>query len=138
MFLRCKKRFKDGKEHFYWSIVENQRGSGGRIIQRHVLYLGELNGRQEASWQTTIELFERNGDTAPQQVPSFPRNTCLLMPDFARFPPLASGFRKCGSCGPASGVLAGWAPNSGISSAWTVFGENVCPSAVKGLGGPTF
>ena len=72
MFLRHKKRFKDGKEHLYWSIVENQRVSGGRVIQRHVLYLGELNGRQEASWQKTIELFERNGDTAPQQVALFP------------------------------------------------------------------
>ena len=49
MFLRCKKRHKDGKEHLYWSIVENRRVSGGRVLQRHVLYLGELNGRQEAS-----------------------------------------------------------------------------------------
>ena len=25
MFVRCKKRFKDGKEHRYWSVVENVR-----------------------------------------------------------------------------------------------------------------
>jgi len=25
MFLRAKRRFKDGKEHRYWSIVENRR-----------------------------------------------------------------------------------------------------------------
>ena len=30
MFVRCKKRFKDGKEHRYWSVVENCRVSGGR------------------------------------------------------------------------------------------------------------
>ena len=72
MFLRCKKRFKDGKEHLYWSIVENRRVSGGRVLQRHVLYLGELNGRQEASWQKTIDLFASEGDPAPQQVSLFP------------------------------------------------------------------
>ena len=72
MFLRCKKRSKDGKEHLYWSIVENRRVSGGRVLQRHVLYLGELNGRQEASWQKTIDLFASEGDPAPQQVSLFP------------------------------------------------------------------
>ena len=71
MFLRCKKRRKDGKEHHYWSIVENRRVMGGRILQRHVLYLGELNGCQEASWRKTVELFGQD-QTAPQQVSLFP------------------------------------------------------------------
>jgi len=57
MFLRCSKRHKDGKEHLYWSVVENRRLHGGRVLQRHVLYLGELNGRQEASWRKTVDLF---------------------------------------------------------------------------------
>ena len=43
MFVRCKKRFKDGKEHRYWSVVENVRVSGGRVVQRQVLYLGGVN-----------------------------------------------------------------------------------------------
>ena len=30
---------KDGKEHRYWSIVENRRCAGGKIVQRPVLYL---------------------------------------------------------------------------------------------------
>ena len=42
MFLRAKKRFKDGKEHRYWSLVENRRTRGGRVVQRQVLYLGEI------------------------------------------------------------------------------------------------
>ena len=42
MFLRAKKRIKDGKEHRYWSVVENRRVSGGKTIQRQVLYLGEI------------------------------------------------------------------------------------------------
>ena len=43
MFLRGTLRVKDGKEHRYWSIVENRRGSSRRIVQRQVLYLGEIN-----------------------------------------------------------------------------------------------
>jgi transposase len=71
MFLRCKKRRKDGKEHHYWSIVENRRLMGGRILQRHVLYLGELNGCQEASWRRTVELFGQD-QAVPQQASLFP------------------------------------------------------------------
>jgi transposase len=71
MFLRCSKRLKDGKEHLYWSIVENRRIGGNRIVQRHVLYLGELNGRQEASWQKSIDLFSED-DTTPRQARLFP------------------------------------------------------------------
>ena len=37
MFLRATIRKKDGKEHRYWSIVENIR-IGRRVRQRHVLY----------------------------------------------------------------------------------------------------
>ena len=47
MFLRCKVRRKDGKQHRYWSVVENTRVAGGRVVQRHVLYLGEINDTQE-------------------------------------------------------------------------------------------
>lgn len=47
MFLRHTKRKKDGKEHRYWSIVENRRVGGGRVVQRPLLYLGEINDSQE-------------------------------------------------------------------------------------------
>ena len=47
MFLRSSSRKKDGKEHRYFSIVENKRVAGGRVVQRHVLYLGEINSSQE-------------------------------------------------------------------------------------------
>ena len=50
MFLRCTLRKKDGKEHRYWSIVENRRCSGGKIVQRPVLYLGEVNDSQREGW----------------------------------------------------------------------------------------
>jgi hypothetical protein len=58
MFLKCSVRLKDGKEHRYWSIVENKRVARGRVIQRHVLYLGEINSTQQASWRKTIDLLE--------------------------------------------------------------------------------
>ena len=58
MFLRCTNRKKDGKEHRYWSVVENRRVVGGRIVQRQVLYLGEINSSQREAWRTTIEVFE--------------------------------------------------------------------------------
>ena len=50
MFLRATKRFKDGKVHYYWSMVENVR-VGRRVFQRQALYLGELNDSQREEWQ---------------------------------------------------------------------------------------
>jgi hypothetical protein len=35
MFLRPTIRRKDGKEHRYWSLVENKRVSGGRVLPLH-------------------------------------------------------------------------------------------------------
>jgi hypothetical protein len=54
MFLRAKKRLNDGKHHRYWSVVENRRVAGGRVVQRQVLYLGELNDNQQAAWCRTM------------------------------------------------------------------------------------
>ena len=70
MFVRCKKRFKDGKEHRYWSVVENMRVSGGRVVQRQVLYLGEINDSQRAAWCRSIEVVE--GTQRSKQVALFP------------------------------------------------------------------
>ncbi len=63
MFLRATTRKKDGKEHRYWSIVENRRLSGGRVLQRHVLYLGEINSSQELAWRKSIEVLEDRAAT---------------------------------------------------------------------------
>ncbi len=73
MFLRHKLRRKDGKEHRYWSIVENRRVSGGRTVQRHVLYLGEINDDQKAAWCRTIEAFDEGGRQA-RQIALFPED----------------------------------------------------------------
>ena len=72
MFVRCKKRFKDGKEHRYWSVVENVRVSGGRVVQRQVLSLGEINDSQRAAWWRSIEVVE--GASRSKQVALFPED----------------------------------------------------------------
>src|SRR3954452_6067253 len=58
MFLRRLERMKDGKVHSYWSIVENKRVSGRRMVQRHVLYFGEISSSQAAAWRKAIEVFD--------------------------------------------------------------------------------
>lgn len=58
MYLRCHLRRKDGKEHRYWSIEEKQRCADGRAVDRRVLYLGEINDSQQASWLRCIEAIE--------------------------------------------------------------------------------
>jgi Transposase DDE domain len=73
MFLRHKTRHKDGKEHRYWSIVENRRVAGGRTVQRHVLYLGEINDSQRAAWCQTIEAFDEGGRQT-RQIALFPED----------------------------------------------------------------
>jgi Transposase DDE domain len=73
MFLRHKVRRKDGKDHRYWSIVENRRVTGGRTVQRHVLYLGEINDSQRAAWCQTIEALDERGQRA-KQIALFPED----------------------------------------------------------------
>ena len=57
LFLRGIERRKDGKTNTYWSLVENRRCAGGRVVQRPVLYLGRLTAAQELSWQKTAKEF---------------------------------------------------------------------------------
>jgi transposase len=73
MFLRATRRVKDGKDHRYWSLVENQRTQNGKVVQRHVLYLGEINDSQKEAWCRTIEVFEE-GSQRPRQVALFPQD----------------------------------------------------------------
>src|SRR5438046_3411918 len=73
MFLRCKVRRKDGKQHRYWSVVENTRVGGGRVVQRHVLYLGEINDTQELAWRRPIEVLE-DGAARPRTLSLFPED----------------------------------------------------------------
>src|SRR5579863_1631890 len=76
MFLRASIRKKDGKVHRYFSVVENKRvGGRGRVVQRHVLYLGEINDSQERAWRKSIEVFEE-GSAHPKTLSLFPEDRC--------------------------------------------------------------
>jgi transposase len=56
-FLQCHHRFKNGKDHCYWSIVEKVRTARG-WAQRPLLYLGEINDSQKAAWTKLTEVFD--------------------------------------------------------------------------------
>src|SRR5208337_3210234 len=66
MFLRSKIRRKDGKEHRAWSVVENRRVDDGRVVQRQVLYLGEINDSQRVAWSKAIEVFDEGAGQSKQ------------------------------------------------------------------------
>ena len=83
MYLRCNRRIKDGKEHRYWNIVESKRCGGGRVVQRQVLYLGEINDSQQQAWCRVIEAF----DEQSQQ-----RTQLALFPAEKQLPEYAEGY----------------------------------------------
>ena len=58
MFLRSNTRIKDGKQHRYFTVVESRRLQSGKVAQRQVLYLGEINDSQQAAWRRTLEVFD--------------------------------------------------------------------------------
>ena len=58
MFLRSIHRKKDGKDHRYFSIVENHRLASNKTVQRTVVYLGEINDEQQAAWRKTLSVFD--------------------------------------------------------------------------------
>jgi hypothetical protein len=80
MFLRRHVRRKDGKEHIYWTIVENRRVRGGKVVQRHVLYLGEINSNQREAWRKSIEIFEE-GSARPRTASLFPEENAPEVAD---------------------------------------------------------
>ena len=82
MFLRQTRRKTDGKTHVYWNIVENRRLDDGWVVQRQVLYLGEINSSQAAAWRKAIEVFdEASGE--PRTRALFPEDRDAAVADNA-------------------------------------------------------
>lgn len=77
MYLKCNRRFKDGKEHRYWSLVESRRCADGRVVQRPVLYLGEINDSQREAWIRSIEAFDEDAH-CQKRLTLFPSDRELL------------------------------------------------------------
>jgi len=83
MYLRCNRRFKDGKEHRYWNIVESKRCDRGKVVQRQVLYLGEINDTQREAWCRVIEAFDEKSQE---------RTQLALFPAEKELPEYAEGY----------------------------------------------
>src|SRR6202165_2190911 len=75
MFLRRTERKKNGKAHSYWNVVENKRLDDGRVVQRHVLYLGEINSSRAAAWRKAIEVFDEDAGRT-RTLALFPEDRC--------------------------------------------------------------
>lgn len=76
MFLRATVRKKDGKKHIYYSVVENKRLEDGRVVQRHVLYLGEINSSQQLAWRKSIEVLDEEHPQSARTIALFPEDRC--------------------------------------------------------------
>lgn len=72
MYLKCHTRFKDGKEHRYWDVVESVRTRRG-VIKRQLLYLGEINDSQRAQWCSALEVLDES-DNSFKQMSLFPED----------------------------------------------------------------
>ncbi len=109
MYLRCNRRIKDGKEHRYWNIVESKRCAGGKVVQRQVLYLGEINDSQHQAWWRVIEAF----DEQSQQ-----RTQLALFPAEKEFARVCRGLWSAGAVGGDGALSAApvWSLLVGLSS----------------------
>ncbi|MGH7867208.1 MAG: hypothetical protein ACREP9_06135, partial [Candidatus Dormibacteraceae bacterium] len=52
---------------------ESRRLPSGRVVQRRVLYLGEINDSQQVAWQKTLEVFDEAEQRA-RALSLFPEN----------------------------------------------------------------
>ena len=124
MYLKCHSRFKDGKEHPYYSLSEKVPCAGRRPVERHVLYLGEINDSQKEAWLKCIEAFDVQAQqqtklalfASDQPVPAARRGVM----------PCRCGWRSSVFTTLANGEPAGCLPYSGSNYNWRSSGGSVC------------
>ena len=91
MFLKCSTRRKDGKIHRSWSIVESRR-TGSHVVQKHVLYLGEVSDQQRASWERAVSVIdETTGES--RQMTLIPEDRVLSTSEVDALPVRLSALR---------------------------------------------
>ena len=119
MFLRKTQRKKDGKTHDYWSVVENKRVAGGTAsVQRHVLYLGEINCSQALAWRRAIEVLD--DDTGhPRTLTLFAEDVCASVASGRTRQSSSFACRTCDYADHGNGVPAGWLGSCGGSCSLT-------------------
>src|ERR1022692_2656345 len=113
MFLRSHKRCKDGKEHRYFSVEESRRLRSGKVVQRRVLYLGEINDSQQAAWRKSLEVFDEAGQRY---------TTLSLFPEDREAP---AGVRQ---------LLAGMRTVEATASGWVLEAETASGQGAGELG----
>ena len=127
LFLKCHPRKKDGKDNRYWSICENRRTQDGQRFQRQVIYLGEINDSQKASWIKQIQVF----DTASQAYATM----ALFVEDptvpSSVAPAVQIRLGNLRSAVPVSGERAGWPCGCGSFSSWMSSGPRIWSRAGK-------
>jgi transposase len=68
MFLKPNKRFKDGKQHIYYTLNESVRISKRRTVQRTILHLGELTSTQHHRWRHTIDVINERSEARQMEL----------------------------------------------------------------------
>src|SRR5271156_3503217 len=126
MFLRRIERRKNGKIHLYWNIVENKRLDGGRVVQRHALYLGEINSSQAEAWRKAIEVFDVDSGGS-QTLALFPEDRCEAMADDASVVRLRLSELRLHR--PRKGAAVGGPGIGGETGIWLVSGPTSCRRA---------
>ena len=133
MFLRQTRRKKDGKTHTYWNIVENKRLDGGRVVQRHVLYLGEINSSQAAAWRKAIEVLDEDAGRA-RTLALFPEDRCDAVADDASVVRLRLSELRLVPAAAMGRVLAGRAAVAGAAAS-IGSGPSACRRAARARAG---
>jgi hypothetical protein len=122
MFLRSNTRIKDGKEHRYYTVVESRRLQSGKVAQRQVLYLGEINDSQQAAWRKTLEVFDE-GQNRYTPLSLFPEDRPVPVDAIDSVQVKLSEMKRSGR-----GLMAtaGWDANCGGSCNWIGSGRRNC------------
>ena len=106
MFFKKHERFKDGKQHTYWSLMETIRTVDG-TRQRVLCYLGELNSSRKSSWYKAIKVF--NDDGREEQLSLFPSDCDIEeSEDIVKINMKSVGLERCREFGDVLGLDKFW------------------------------
>lgn len=86
-------------------LERGREHAGGRVVQRRVLYLGEINSSQEPAWRKSIEVLDEHAGTA-HILSLFPEDRgATLVPDASIVRLRLSQLQLCR---PRQGGPVGW------------------------------
>ena len=115
-------------------MVENRRVDDGRVVQRHALYLGEINSSRRRLASSDRDF--PHGSGAPRTVALFPEDRIAAVADEDSGCGFACQRSSC--TGRGNGARAGWRASCGRSWGWTGFGPTACRRAARARAGIRF